>query len=151
MSRSLQSLKMNDLCLVLLGNYYSTVSNKSSFHSASPSYCLYHTRYHELLALQHEIHCTTHKIPPDTFFYTRDTTRCPYYFIIYRQIPCYTRDNFYFVRYRQIAFLHARFRQIPSLLHEKPPDTFSYYTGYFPILILTNTDMTIYIYIHIYI
>ena len=29
---------MNDLCLVLLGNYYKTSSNKSSFYPASPSY-----------------------------------------------------------------------------------------------------------------
>ena len=35
---SLRSSKMNDLCLVLLGNYYHTFSNKSSFHLASPSY-----------------------------------------------------------------------------------------------------------------
>ena len=38
MLRSLQNLKMNDLCLVLLGNYYNTFSNKSSFYAASPSY-----------------------------------------------------------------------------------------------------------------
>jgi hypothetical protein len=35
--RFLGHLKTNDLCLVLLGNYYSTCSNKSSFY-ASPSY-----------------------------------------------------------------------------------------------------------------
>jgi len=29
---------MNDLCLVLLGNYYNTFLNKSSFYAASPSY-----------------------------------------------------------------------------------------------------------------
>ncbi len=28
--RSLQNLKMNELCLVLLGNYYNTFSNTSS-------------------------------------------------------------------------------------------------------------------------
>jgi hypothetical protein len=37
-ARSLRSSKMNDLCLVLLGNYYKTSSNKSSFYPASPSY-----------------------------------------------------------------------------------------------------------------
>ena len=34
---SLQKLKMNDLCLVLLENYYNTFLNKSSFYAASPS------------------------------------------------------------------------------------------------------------------
>ena len=29
---------MNDICLALLGNYYNTFSNKSSFYSAFPSY-----------------------------------------------------------------------------------------------------------------
>ena len=38
MLRSLQNLKMNDLCLVLLGNYYKTFSNKASCYAASPSY-----------------------------------------------------------------------------------------------------------------
>ena len=34
----LQNLKRNDLCLVLLGKYYNTFSNKKSFYSAFPSH-----------------------------------------------------------------------------------------------------------------
>ena len=45
MLRSLQNLKMNALCFVLLGNYYITFSNKSSFYAVSPSYLIIQSKY----------------------------------------------------------------------------------------------------------
>jgi hypothetical protein len=55
--RSLQKLKMNDLRLVLLGNYYNTFSNKLSFYAASPSYLNIYIVFpsHQVGSLLHDI------------------------------------------------------------------------------------------------
>jgi hypothetical protein len=84
--------EMNDICLVLLGNYYNTFSNKSSFYSASPSYLhsyfVYHS--HQVGSLIHHIHiiytCIHTRTHTHTHAHTHTRTHT-YMFATYGKMP----------------------------------------------------------------